>query len=63
MKEISKVQDFSLLTNKELVDIKTDICYQLELFDPGSEDYRIRYNINVVCNKEIILRFIKKYQK
>ena len=60
MKEISKVQDFSLLTNKELIDIKMDIQEQLKLFDPGSEDYRIRYNINTECNKEIILRFIKR---
>lgn len=63
MKKISKTSDFSLLTNKELVDLKTDICYQLELFDPGSEDYRIRSSINAQCNKEIILRFIKEHQK
>lgn len=39
-----------------------DIQEQLELFDPGSEDYRIRSIINAQCNKEIILRFIKEYQ-
>ena len=33
MKKISKIEDFSLLTNKELIDIKTNICNQLELFD------------------------------
>lgn len=60
MKEISKVQDFSLLTNKELIDIKMDIQEQLKLFDPGSKDYRIRYNINTECNKEMISRFIKR---